>query len=71
MYNCIQTNMLEFHPPDFLDQDHNTIEVPWTLSQRSQITDYLYVSNITAISKGDMLFYFLQTWHLSMLQKTL
>ena len=26
-----------------------------------QITDYLYMSNITAISKGDMLFYFLQT----------
>ena len=28
MYNCIQTNMLEFHPTDFVDQDHNTIEVP-------------------------------------------
>ena len=35
--------MLEFHPTDFLDQDHDTIEVPWTLPQRSQIIDYLYV----------------------------
>ena len=23
MYNCVQTNMLEFHPTDFLDQDHD------------------------------------------------
>ena len=29
MYNCIQTNMLEFHPTDFLDQDRDTIEVPY------------------------------------------
>ena len=28
MYNCIQTNMLESHPTDFVDQDHDTIEVP-------------------------------------------
>ena len=28
MYNCIRTNMLEFHPTDFVDQDHDTIEVP-------------------------------------------
>ena len=26
--NCIQTNMLEFHPTDFVDQNHDTIEVP-------------------------------------------
>ena len=25
MYNCVQTNMLEFHSTDFLDQDHDTI----------------------------------------------
>ena len=47
-----QICLIEFHPTDFVDQDHDTIE---------QITDYLYMSNITAISKGDMLFYFLQT----------
>ena len=27
-YNCIPTNMLEFHPIDFLDQDHDTLLVP-------------------------------------------
>ena len=28
MYNCIPTNMLEFHPIDLLDQDHDTLPVP-------------------------------------------
>ena len=55
------TTLAKLEAKKILHADLSNISKSSGLYFKFQITDYLYVSNITAISKGDMLFYFLQT----------